>query len=80
MELWDVPAPYGPTVQSLREQLPTFSDYEGLEWCGEEVNETLTFTSWAWAGTSELLTVVVQQEGSVLISRGPEPNARNLCE
>jgi hypothetical protein len=60
-ERWDVPTPYADTVRSLRGQLPVGSQFNGLPFCFEGVENDLTI--WGWGTTTDAITVVVKPSG-----------------
>jgi hypothetical protein len=59
--------PYDDTVQYLRQQLPIGHDYQGLNWCGQDVNDS--WTEWSWADTKEFLQVHLSRDGHLGILR-----------
>jgi hypothetical protein len=69
--VWKVTTPFDFTVQSLREQLPVFRDYEYLKWCDQTLGDAIT--QWSWGDDNEMLVVTVGDEGRVHITRGPDP-------
>jgi hypothetical protein len=73
-ELWKVITPYDDTVQYLRQQLPIGHDYQGLNWCGQDVNDS--WTEWNWADTKEFLQVHLSRDGHLGILRLAEAAAQ----
>jgi hypothetical protein len=66
-ELWKVITPYDDTVQYLRQQLPIGHDYQGLQWCGQDIKDL--WTEWNWADTKEFLQVHLSRDGHLGILR-----------
>lgn len=77
-EVWNTPAAYAFTVQSLRQQLPIKSDYEGVPWCSQQI--TPRFTQWDWANASESIVVSVTQDGTISLTRRPDDQGREGCD
>ena len=69
--MWKVTTPYRYTVEFMRKQLPVGSDYYGLPWCRQNTydDELGRVTQWAWGRGMGTLVVLVEDAGSVNISR-----------
>ena len=79
-EFWLVTTPYRYTVQSLRQQLPIFSAYEGVPWCSQEINGKIGFTEWDWMDAKNIIQVHINQTGQVTILRKPDDEGRQGCD
>ncbi|WP_133066885.1 hypothetical protein [Mycolicibacterium sphagni] len=79
LETWTTPATYEYTVQSLREQLPLFKDYDGLPWCSQQINAQDGYTMWDWADDKQSIIVNIKQ-GEISINRGPDDQGRSSCD
>ena len=64
--------PYDFTVQSLRQQLPIFKDYEGMPWCSQEINGKVGYTQWVWANATDSIVVNANRDGNVTIFTRPD--------
>jgi hypothetical protein len=78
--MWLVTTPYQYTVQSLRQQLPIFHDYEGVPWCSQEINGKIGFTEWDWMDAKNIIQVHINQTGEVTIIRKPDDEGRYGCD
>lgn len=80
LEVWNTPAAYAFTVQSLREQLPIKRDYNGLPWCSQEINGKLGYTQWDWGDDKRFIVVVVNQDGQISLTDKPDDEGREGCD
>ncbi len=82
LESWKVPSASGSfsdILANLRGQLPLNKSYDGLPWCGEEVNPTTDTTTWTWDDRQKRISVMVQSDGFVSIQRRPDDPASAGC-
>lgn len=79
-EFWLVTTPYEYTVQSLRQQLPIYSAYEGVPWCSQDVNFKIGYTEWDWMDDKNIIQVHINQTGEVTIKRKPDDEGRYGCD
>jgi hypothetical protein len=81
MEVWNTPTSYAYNVQSLREQLPIGKEYEGMPWCTQQINGKLGLTEWFWETDKDLIHVVVNDDGTITFTRGPDDSGRaGFCD
>jgi len=82
LESWKVPSgsgPYSDILTNLRAQLPLNKPYDGLPWCGEEVNPTTDTTTWTWDDSRKRISVMVQTDGFISIQRMPDDAVGKGC-
>ena len=82
IESWKVPSGSDPNsgiLTNLRAQLPLNKPYDGLPWCGEEVNPATDTTSWKWDDGGKRISVMVQTDGYISIQRMPDDPVGKGC-
>jgi hypothetical protein len=82
LESWKVPSgsgPYSDILTNLRAQLPLNKPYDGLPWCGEEVNPITDTTTWTWDDSRTRISVMVQTDGYISIERVPDDPVSKRC-
>jgi hypothetical protein len=80
IESWKVPSdPNSGILTNLRAQLPLNKPYDGLPWCGEEVNPATDTTSWKWDDGGKRISVMVQTDGYISIQRMPDDPVGKGC-
>jgi hypothetical protein len=57
---------------SRRAQLPLNKPFDGLPWCGEQVNPATDSTTWKWDDGQKRIVVMVQTDGFISIQRMPD--------
>jgi len=75
IEAWKVPSrsgSYSDILTNLRAQLPLNKPFDGLPWCGEQVNPTTDSTTWKWDDGQKRILVMVQTDGFISIQRMPD--------
>jgi integrase len=82
IEAWKAPSrsgSYSDILTNLRAQLPLNKPFDGLPWCGDEVNPTTDSTTWKWDDGQKRISVMVQTDGFISIQRMPEDPVSQGC-
>ena len=82
IEAWKVPSrsgSYSDVLTNLRAQLPLNKPFDGLPWCGEQVNPATDSTTWKWDDGQKRILVMVQTDGFISIQRMPDDPASQGC-
>ena len=82
IESWKVPSgsdSNSDILTNLRAQLPLNKPYDGLPWCGEEVNPATDTTTWKWDDGGKAISVMMQTDGYISIQRMPDDPVSKGC-
>lgn len=82
IEAWKVPSrsgSYSDILTNLRAQLPLNKPFDGLPWCGEQVNPATDSTTWKWDDGQKRILVMVQTDGFISIQRMPNHPVSQGC-